>query len=166
MLKEIEKRQSLRKYKDTAVEKEKITEILKAAMNAPTARNSQEWEFKVITNRTALNNMVNLSCYMAMMQEAPCAILVIANLDKAKNVEYGLINCAAAIENMLIEAVNQGLGSCWCGIAPVEQRIKNFKNYYHLKEHEYPVGVVALGYSNEDKPLIDRYDPKKVSYFE
>ena len=84
MLKEIKKRQSIRKYKDTAVEKEKITEILKAAMNAPTARNSQEWEFKVITNRTALNNMVNLSCYMAMMQEAPCAILVIANLDKAK----------------------------------------------------------------------------------
>ena len=147
MLKEIEKRQSIRKYKDTAVEKEKITEILKAAMNAPTARNSQEWEFKV-------------------MQEAPCAILVIANLDKAKNVEYGLINCAAAIENMLIEAVNQGLGSCWCGIAPVEQRIKDFKNYYHLKENEYPVGVVALGYSNEDKPLIDRYDSKKVSYFE
>ena len=137
MLKEIEKRQSIRKYKDTAVEKEKITEILKAAMNAPTARNSQEWEFKVITNRTALNNMVNLSCYMAMMQEAPCAILVIANLDKAKNVEYGLINCAAAIENMLIEAVNQGLGSCWCGIAPVEQLTVMILKKFHILNNHY-----------------------------
>lgn len=100
MLKEIKKRQSIRKFKDTPIEKEKIIEILKAAMNAPTARNTQEWKFKVITNKEALNNMVNLSPYTSMMQEAPCAILVSADLNKAINIEYGLINCAAAIENM------------------------------------------------------------------
>ncbi len=63
MLKEIKQRQSIRKYKNTLVEKEKIVEILKAAMNAPTARNTQEWKFKVITNKTALNDIVNLSPY-------------------------------------------------------------------------------------------------------
>ena len=165
MLKEIKKRQSIRKYKDTPIEKEKIIEILKAAMNAPTARNTQEWKFKVITNKEALDSMVNLSPYTSMMQEAPCAILVSADLNKAINIEYGLINCAAAIENMLIEAVNQGLGTCWCGIAPVEQRIKEFKNYFKLTENEYPVGVVALGYSNENKPLVDRFDPLNITYY-
>lgn len=166
MLKEIEQRQSIRKYKKIPVEKEKIIELLKAAMNAPTARNTQEWKFKVITNKEALNCMVDLSPYTTMMQEAPCAILVIADLNKAINLEYGLINCAAAIENILIEAVNQGLGSCWCGIAPVEQRIKGFKDYFKLSANEYPVGVIALGYSNESKPLIDRFDPDNISYFE
>lgn len=166
MLKEIKQRQSIRKYKDTPVEKEKIIEVLKAAMNAPTARNTQEWKFKVITNKEALNNMVNLSPYTSMMQEAPCAILIIADLNKAISIEYGLINCAAAIENILIEAVNQGLGTCWCGIAPIEQRIKEFKNYFKLTKNEYPVGVVALGYSNETKPLVDRFDPLNITYLE
>lgn len=164
MLKEIEQRQSIRKYKNISVEKEKIIELLKSAMNAPTARNTQEWKFKVITNKEALNNMVHLSPYTSMMQEAPCAILVIADLTKAINIEYGLINCAAAIENMLIEATNQGLGTCWCGIAPIEERINNFKKYFELTEDEYPVGVVAIGYSNESKPLVDRFNPLNISY--
>ena len=72
---------------------------------------------------------------------------------------------SAAIENLLIEAVNQGLGCCWCGIAPVSERIEGFKNYYNLADNEYPVGVVAVGYSNETKPLIDRFDSKNISYF-
>lgn len=131
MLKEIKQRQSIRKYKNMPVEKEKIIELLKAVMNVPTARNTQEWEFKVITNKEALDNMINLSPHTAMMSEAPCAILVMANLNKTINIEYALINCAAAIENMLIEAVNQGLGSCWYGIAPIEQR---FKDYFNLKD--------------------------------
>ena len=91
MLKEIEQRQSIRKYLNKPVEPEKILELLKAAMNAPTARNTQEWKFKVITNSQALNDMTKLSPYTTMMKEAPCAILVIADLNKAISPEYGLI---------------------------------------------------------------------------
>lgn len=98
MLKEIEQRQSIRKYQNKAVEKEKIITLLKAAMNAPTARNTQEWKFKVITNREALNEIVNLSPYTTMMKEAPCAILVMADLNKAINIEYGLINCVPQLK--------------------------------------------------------------------
>lgn len=165
MLKEIEERQSIRKYLNRPVEHEKIIELLKAAMNAPSARNTQEWKFKVITNRQALDDMITLSPYTAMMKEAPCAILVMADLNKAINIEYALINCAAAIENMLLEALNQGLSTCWCGIAPVKERIVGFKEYYHLADDEYPVGVVALGYGNESKTLIDRFDSSKISYY-
>lgn len=163
MLKEIENRQSIRKYLNKAVEEEKITELLKAAMNAPTARNTQEWKFKVITNQAILNDLPTLSPYTTMMKKAPCAILVMADLTKAINIEYGLINCAA-IENMLIEAVHLGLGTCWCGIAPVRERIENFTNYFNLDENEYPVGVVAVGYGNETKPIINRFNPDNISY--
>ena len=78
-------------------------------------------EIKVITNSQALNDMTKLSPYTTMMKEAPCAILVIADLNKAISPEYGLINCSAAIENLLIEAVNQR-ACCWCGIAPVSKK--------------------------------------------
>ena len=165
MLEAIKQRQSIRKYQNTPIETEKINSLLEAAMNAPTARNTQEWKFVVITNREALNDMCNLSPYTTMMKEAPCAILVLADLEKAINKEYGLINCAAAIENLIIEAMHQELGTCWCGIAPVEERIEKFKEYFKLADNEYPIGVVAVGYSNEKKPLINNFDPKKVRYY-
>ena len=165
MLEAIKQRQSIRKYQNTPIETEKINSLLEAAMNAPTARNTQEWKFVVITNREALNDMCNLSPYTTMMKEAPCAILVLADLEKAINKEYGLINCAAAIENLIIEAMHQELGTCWCGIAPVEERIEKFKEYFKLADNEYPVGVVAVGYSNEKKPLINNFDLKKVRYY-
>ena len=57
MLTEIWTRQSIRRYEDRTVEKEKLEELLRAAMHAPTARNTQSWRFMVIRNRKALDEM-------------------------------------------------------------------------------------------------------------
>lgn len=164
MLKQIEKRQSVRNYILKEVEDEKIQEILRAAMNAPSARNTQEWRFIVITNKQALLDMTTLSPYMSFVKDAPCAILVIADLNKAINKEYGMINCSAAIENLLIEAVNQGLGACWCGIAPNEDRIVGFQKYFQLKDNKYPVGLVSIGYSDQNRPIKDTFCEAYIRY--
>ena len=42
---------SVRKYEDRPIEKEKIMEILRAGMQAPSACNQQPWEFYVVTNK-------------------------------------------------------------------------------------------------------------------
>ena len=55
MLTEIWTRHSIRRYEDRTVEKEKLEELLRAAMHAPTARNTQSWRFMVIRNRKALD---------------------------------------------------------------------------------------------------------------
>ena len=167
MLEAIKQRQSIRKYQNTPVETEKINSLLEAAMNAPTARNTQEWKFVVITNREALNDMCNLSPYTTMMKEAPCAILVLADLEKAINKEYGLINCAAAIENLIIEAMHQELGTCWCGIAPVEERMNKIREIFNLKgESLRPFNIISLGYPAEglENKFVDKYDETRVHY--
>lgn len=46
------------------------------------------------------------------------------------------------------------------------EKIKDFKNYFKLTENEYPVGIVAIGYSNENKPLVDRFNPLNITYLE
>ena len=66
---------------------------------------------------------------------------------------------------MLIEAVHQGLGTCWCAIGPRTERIENFRNYFHIEDHLIPIGVVAVGYGDEVKPKVDRFDPEKISYY-
>lgn len=165
MLKELYQRQSIRRYLSKPVEDTKIKELLHAAMNAPTARNAQSWRFMVITNREALDRMIELQPYTGMMKTAPCAIMVLGDRKASQPDEYLYVDAAAAIENMLIEAVHQGLGTCWCAIGPLPERIENFRSYFNIKEDLIPVAVVAVGYGDEEKPLMDRFDETKISYY-
>ena len=88
MLTEIWTRQSIRRYEDRTVEKEKLEELLRAAMHAPTARNTQSWRFMVIRNRKALDEMTTLQPYTGMMKTAPCAILVMGDQKATDLDEY------------------------------------------------------------------------------
>lgn len=165
MLPEIKQRRSIRKYSNQPIEADKITSLLKAAMQAPTAMNRQEWRFIVIEDRETLNDMENMSPYMTMAKRASVAILVCGDRNVNKFDGYIYIDCAAAIENILLEATHIGLGTCWCGIAPREERIENFKNYFDLPESYLPVGLVMIGYPEESKEFEDRFDLSKVSYY-
>lgn len=165
MLEEIRVRQSIRKFTDQPVEDEKITALLHAAMRAPTAANKQEWRFTVVQDRESLDAIVNLSPYTTMMNQAAAAIIVSGDLEVTPIDGYIYVDCAAAIENILLEAVHIGLGTCWCGIGPNEDRIIAFRDYFNLPDTYLPVGVIAIGYSNETKPLVDRYDESKITYW-
>lgn len=164
MLKEIYQRQSIRKYKTKPVEQEKIEELLKAAMQAPTARNNQTWRFLVITNRRQLDEMTELQPYTGMMKTAPCAILVMGDKEASADEGYLYLDGAAAIENILIEAVHQGLGTCWCGIWPKKERVEGFQKKFFLPTEYIPIGIVAVGYADEEKPVQDRFDAAKIRY--
>lgn len=165
MLKEIKNRQSVRKYASTPVEHEKIEELLRAAMQAPTARNQQTWRFMVITNREALDTMIDIQPYTGLMKTAPCAILIMGDQEATLKTGYEYLDGAAAIENILIEAVHQGLGTCWCGIWPAEERVVSFQKKFDLPTTFVPIGIVAVGYATEEREFIDRFDPTKIQYF-
>lgn len=166
MLEEIYRRQSIRRYSQKPIEQAKLKEILRAGMNGPTARNTQSWRFIVIRNRKALDEMTTLQPYTGMMKQAPCAILVLGDRSVSQPDAYLYCDASAAIENMLIEAVYQGLGSCWCAIGPKEERIQNFRKYYQLEDNLLPIAVIAFGYGEEYKEKKDRYDPDKIQYYD
>lgn len=165
MLDVIEKRQSIRKYTDQKVEADKITDLLKAAMRAPTARNKQEWRFVVVEDRETLDLIPTMSPYTTMMKEAPLAIIVLGDKTEIPDDAYIYVDCAAAIQNILLEGVHLGLGTCWCAIGPNEDRMEAFRNHFKFPEHLLPVAVVAVGYANETKPLQERFDPSKITYY-
>ena len=165
MLDEIVKRRSIRMFTSQVVEEAKIEELLRAAMCAPTARNTQSWRFMVVQNREALNSMVELQPYTSMMKTASCAILVMGDREASQPDEYLYVDAAAAIENMLLEAVHLGLGTCWCAIGPREERIKNFREYYHIEERYVPIAAVAVGYADEYKEWQDRFDASKITWY-
>ena len=92
-------RKSVRKYLPNPVEQEKTELLLKAGMAAPTGKNTQPWEFVVVTDRAALDSMAAALPYAKMLKEAPMAIVVCGDVTKSS---YWYIDCAAAAENILL----------------------------------------------------------------
>lgn len=165
MLEEIRVRQSIRKYTNQPIESKKITALLKAAMRAPTAQNKQEWRFIVVEDKKTLEEISSFSPYTGMLKNASAAIIVLGDKEVTPTDAYIYVDCAAAIENILLEAVHQGIGTCWCAIGPNEERIKAYVDYFKLSDTLLPVAVIAMGYPDETKPLVDRYDETKITYW-
>ena len=66
---------SVRKYEDRPVEKEKIMEILRAGMQAPSACNQQPWEFYVVTDKEKIQKLSKVTPYTGCAAGAPVVIV-------------------------------------------------------------------------------------------
>ena len=161
-MKEILERRSIRKYSEEPVSDEDIEKLLKAAMAAPSAGNQQPWEFIVIKDKSVMNDITKVHPYSQMLKHAELAIVVCADLDKEKHHGYWPQDCAAATENILIEAQYLGLGAVWLGVYPREERVSGIKKLLNLPEKIMPLSIISIGYPAEKKEPADRYDPSRI----
>ncbi len=159
------KRKSIRSYKSKKVPDKLIKKILMAGMAAPSSWNSKPWFFIVIKERKTMDEIAERHGYANMCHEAYCAILVCANTENMKEKEFFPQDCAAATENMLIEATHLGLGSVWIGIYPNEDKMKLLRELTALPEKLIPFSLVVIGYPKEKKKSKKIYYSEKV-YFE
>ncbi|MFC1495801.1 nitroreductase family protein [Candidatus Margulisiibacteriota bacterium] len=155
-------RRSIRKYKPDQIPKDKLNHILKAAMAAPSARNEQPWHFIIIDDKQIFEKLIEVHPSSAMLREAPVAILVCYDERLDKSNGYLIQDSAAATQNILIAANTFGIGSCWIGIYPRDKRIKLLKEELKLPPEVYPFSMIALGFPNEEKEPVDRFDQKKI----
>ncbi len=162
---EIFKRASVRSFQDKPVEKEKIDMLLKAAMQAPSARNQQPWEFIVVENRQTLNKLGDLSEFAKPAKEAALAVVLLGNKDYIAIEQCWQQDMGACTQNILLEAVSQGLGGVWLGVAPREDRMEYVSKLLNLPGNIMVFAVVAIGYPKNEPNINIRYDEKRV-YFE
>lgn len=158
-------RRSIRKYQNKPVERDKIEQLLRAAMQAPSAANQRPWEFIVVQDKETLKRLSGISPYSKMTADAPLALVLLGNREKFKRPDMWQQDMGAAAQNILLEAVELELGSVWLGIAPVEARMKYIKEMFQLNDSLQPFCVIAIGYPREEENVfIDRYDPSAVHY--
>ncbi len=157
-------RRSIRKYKPLEIPDNLVKQILQSAMNAPSAGNQQPWEFIIVTKREILDTIMKAHPYSEMLAEAPMALVVCGNEQKEEHKGYWVQDCSAATQNILIAARALGLGSCWLGVYPRQERLNPIKTILGLPAHVLPLCVIALGYPDEEKPTPDRYDTEKIHY--
>lgn len=156
-------RRSVRKYTGEPLPEEVITQLLKAAMRAPSARNAQPWEFVVVRQRATMEAVVQFNPYAAMLREAACMVVVCGNLarQESRN-DFWVQDCSAATENLLLEAESLGVGGVWTALYPVEERVEGMQSLLHLPEHVIPLCAVALGMPAEKPAPVDTYRPEWV----
>ena len=161
-LQAIRTRRSIRVYQDKPVPDELTQKLLAAAMQAPSARNQQPWHFVIIDDRAILAEIPPFMPNAAMAAAAPLAVLVCAELALEKSEGYWVVDCAAAVENMLLAAHALGLGAVWCGVYPREPRMQGLRRLVGLPKGVMPHSLVVLGYPGEQVPAEDRYRPERV----
>jgi nitroreductase len=147
-----------------AVPEELFYELLEAGMCAPSAGNERPWHFIVITERSLLEGITGFHAHSQMLKQAPAAIIVCAdmNRDKYPGVGYWIQDCAAATENILIAAQDKGLGTCWLGVYPRENRVAGMRKLLKLPDHMIPFSAIAVGYPAAVKSPGIRYDESRV----
>lgn len=164
LFKAIFERRSIRKYKSGDIPTEQMEQILRAGMYAPTARNTQSWQFVVVENRMHLIELAGIHPYGKMLSSAAAAILVCGDKSVEPLEGYLVENASASIQNILLACHGLGLGSVWLGVYPRENRMSDLSKWFGLPEEISPIGLIAIGIPDEEKPVPERWDPKKVHY--
>lgn len=159
------KRRSIRTYQDRQVESEEITQLLKAAMQAPSAGNQQPWEFIVVSDKSRLEKLSYMSPYSKQIAKAPVAIVLLANTTRMKYPENWTHDMGAATQNLLLEATYLNLGAVWMSVAPLEDRTNYIKEMFNLEATLLPYCVVTVGYPDKiQNRFIDRFDSTRIHY--
>ena len=151
MLEIIKKRRSIRKYQSKPVEKEKLNEVLKATMFAPSAHDEKPWEFIVVRDQKTKDLLANTKRWSYFVNQAPIVLILCS-----KEVKYWIENLAIVAENIYLEATNQGLGTCFVQIRGSqtyegEDAEEHIKNFLSIPKNIRVLCMMPLGYPAEEK---------------
>ena len=166
----IKSRRSIRKFLDVPVPWDKVSKIIDAARLAPSAGNLQDWRFLVITNKDTIRKVSQAALQQHWLETAPVVVIAFSEPDK-NAAHYGLRgerlysiqDCAAAIQNILLMAHDQGLGACWVG-AFDEEMLRRACGA-PIKGTRIQA-IIPIGYPDEIVPEPAKYPLVNVISFE
>jgi nitroreductase len=151
----LRKRRSIRKYKSTPVEQDKIDRMLEAVRLAPSAKNFQPWHFLVIRGENA-RRALGEAYPREWFTEAPVLICVCGEPAKAwvrrDGKSYLDVDAAIAFEHLILAATAEGLGTCWIGAFDAAA----VKRALGLPEGIEPIAMTPLGYADEEPRMYSR----------
>lgn len=163
----IKKTSQVKSYLDKDVKHRDVAKLLDSARFAPSSGNIQNWRFLIVRNKDAKEKIARACLDQLWIQEAPVLIIVCSDNSNIKTMfpkkwkKYSRENCAAAVQNIILQAASLGLSSCW---------IRSFnalklKNILKITDDVSVEAVITIGYSNE-KPKESRHKTEELTFFE
>ncbi len=161
----IKGRRSIRKYSDRIVEEDVLRKVLDAARLSPSAKNTQSWKFVVVRDKDTITKLAVASGGQAFVGKAP--IIVFSCGTEPESVmmcgQYRYtVDLSIATAYMILEAYEQGLGTCWLGRFD-EKKVKEIMD---IPDEVRVVAMTPLGYPAETPLPRPRKDFDSVVCFE
>jgi len=138
----VQKRRSVRAYQSTPIPREKLEKILEAARLAPSASNIQPWHFIVVSDAEKREKLAKAP-FAKFLKEAPTVIVGCG--DQRASPKWFMVDVAIAMQNMVLTATSEGLGTCWVGSFDENEVREMLK----IPENYRVVAILALGYPRE-----------------
>ena len=175
----IEARRSIRVYKDTPVEREKLQTIAECGVKAPSARNLQEWEVRIVDSKEWIDactatylkaiegtdkaNYMLTPGFKNIFRNATAVIFVAAPEGLFSGVNVGMLG-----ENMMLAATELGLGTCCLGSVQMtfaEPTMEEYLSSLGFSEGYKLSYALAVGYPGESPEAKPR-DMEKIKFVE
>lgn len=168
VLETIRNRRSVRKFAPGQIKEVELQAILEAGCFAPSAHNDQPWHFTVVQKKELIDEMSRKTIAIMALSEvewvrkmaaregyhlfyhAPTVIVVSGRNDAMSP----LVDCSAAIQNMLIAAEAVGVGTCWIGLVRHLFGKREELAPLALPQGYTPHYAVCLGYPDRSVPLV------------
>jgi nitroreductase len=157
----IKKRRSIRDYTHEPVSDAAVKTMLEAAMAAPSANNSQSWEFVVVRREDLRQQLAKMKTWSYMCAGASVVFAVCGN---KRHSRYWVENTSAATENLLLAAASLNLGAVWIAVYPEQEYEEYVRNLLSIPDELHILCLVAVGHPAETKPPRTQYDESKVHY--
>lgn len=163
MNKIIKERRSVRKFIDKEIPDDIIKEIVKASMQAPSARNQQPWLIHIEKDKDVIKKMADSFPTLKWGANASCVLVYLMKTDESISI-MAPQDMASSVTLALLEAENQSVGACWGGVYPREERMNLAREVFNLKDSSYlPFAIVPLGYpEGEAYYFVDRFSEDRL----
>ena len=177
MIEAIRTRRSVRKFTGKNVEDEIVLQLLESARVAPSGHNTQPWRFIVVRSPETKRTLAKAAHGQSWMEAAPVFIVCVADVRCRIQDEPGLeVNetsphfalkqvirdTAIAVEHVVLEAQNLGLGTCWVGW--YEQA--DVRPILGIPADKFVVAILPLGYPAETPGERPRKKLDEIVMFE
>ena len=156
----IRKRYSCRAYQQKPIEQEKIDLLLEAARLAPSARNTQDWRFVVVTDEQIKHNLAQATNRPDVFEKAGAIIAACSNSDHIMRCGQPIapIDVSIALEHIALQATEIGLGTCWIGSFDAEKT----QTVLDIPDDIQIIELMTVGYPADKQKPPDREPVEKI----
>jgi len=134
----------VRSYEQKTIPSEILSRVLEAGRAAPSASNNQPWHFIVVRDQEKRKILSN-RMFTRFLAESPVVIVGCGE----KNRRYHVVDVSIAMQQMVIAATSEGLGTCWIG----DFNEETVRTMLKIPEKYNIICLLAMGYPKEKTDL-------------
>jgi nitroreductase len=160
----IRNRRSIRKFSQREIPEESIDALIEAIRWAPSAGNLQSRRFYFVLDQETKDMLAVAALGQMFISSAPLVVVACGDTDRVRPYGkrgrelYVFQDAAAAVQNLMLQAHELGLGSVWVGAFDDVE----VSRVLRLPDYLRPMAIIPVGYPAHHPSAPTRYGKEEV----